>query len=398
MTTAPSPNPRLHAVTRAADIPDDLLDALGPDGFAWLHDGSGFVTSGVAARITPDDAAALLASVEHDDGLAASGDVVPGSGPIAVGALPFSHDPDAELVVPARVVGRARDGRGWITELEPGLRVPPPAAAPPDSFTVRELMSREHWHDAVTAALEAIGRGELEKVVLARGVEIEADRPFDRRTVLARLRSQQPGCFVYSGDAMVGASPELLVRRLGTTVESVPMAGTATASDALAVDALRASAKDAREHRPVVEAIVATLAPLCEHLDAVPEPEVAVFATIAHLVTPIRGSLDTPAPDALTLALALHPTPAVGGAPRSAALETIARLEERPRGRYAGPVGWVDARGDGEWAVALRGATIEGARALLLAGAGIVAGSDPDAEWRETEAKLEPMVRALVRP
>jgi isochorismate synthase EntC len=197
---------------------------------------------------------------------------------------------------------------------------------------------------------------------------------------------------------MVGASPELLVRRLGTTVESVPMAGTATASDALAVDALRASAKDAREHRPVVEAIVATLHPLCEHLDAVPEPEVAVFATIAHLVTPIRGSLRTPAPDALTLALALHPTPAVGGAPRSAALETIARLEERPRGRYAGPVGWVDAHGDGEWAVALRGATIEGARALLLAGAGIVAGSDPDAEWRETEAKLEPMVRALVRP
>jgi menaquinone-specific isochorismate synthase len=393
MTTAPVPREHLRAVTRAADPPDDLLDALGPDSFAWLYDGHGFVTAGVAARVAPADAAALLTSIEHDDRLGR-----PGTGPLAVGALPFSPDPSATLLVPSRIVGRDAEGRGWVTELEPGLHVPPPPAEPPDSFTVRELTSREHWYGAVEEALAAIGRGDLEKVVLARRVEIEADRPFDTRAVLGRLRSQQPGWFVYSGDGMIGASPELLVRRRGETVESVPMAGTSTASDPAAVERLRASTKDAREHRPVVDAIVAVLEPGCVHLDAVPEPEVAVFSMIAHLFTPIRGVLRAPAPDALGLALAMHPTPAVGGTPTPAALDLLDQLEDGPRGRYAGPVGWVDARGDGEWAVALRGAAIDGARAVLLAGAGIVAGSDPDAEWRETEAKLEPMVRALVRP
>jgi menaquinone-specific isochorismate synthase len=393
MTTAPAPHQDLHAVTRAVDTPDDLLDAFGPGGFAWLHDGAGFVTTGVAARVAPEDAAALLASIDHDDQVGQSG-----TGPLAVGALPFTPDPSAELVIPSLIVGRGRDGRGWVTELEPRLHVPPPPVEPPDAFTVRELSSREHWHDAVVAALDLIARDELEKVVLARQVQIEADRPFDLRTVLGRLRGQQPGCFVYAGDGMVGASPELLIRRRGDAVESIPMAGTSTASDPEAVERLRASAKDAREHRPVVEAIVATLAPLCSHVDAVPSPEIALFPPIAHLVTPIRGVLRTGAPDALALALALHPTPAVGGTPRAIALDTIAELEAHARGRYAGPVGWVDTRGDGEWAVALRGASIDGARALLTAGAGIVAGSDPDAEWRETEAKLEPMVRALVRP
>jgi menaquinone-specific isochorismate synthase len=393
VTTAPVPHEDLHAVTRPADTPDDLLDALGPDGFAWLHDGAGFVTNGVAARLAPAAAAALLGSIEHDDEVGRSG-----TGPLAVGALPFTPDPAADLVVPARIVGRDAEGRGWITELGPRLHVPPPPAEPPDAFTVRERSSREHWHGAVLAALELIDGNELEKVVLARQVEIEADRPFDLRTVLGRLCGQQPGCFVYAGDGMVGASPELLVRRRGTAVESIPMAGTSTASDPDAVRRLRASNKDAREHRPVVEAIVAILAPLCDHVDAVPEPEIALFPPIAHLVTPIRGLLHSPAPDALSIALMLHPTPAVGGTPRATALDAITRLEDGARGRYAGPVGWVDARGDGEWAVALRGAAIDGAHALLYAGAGIVAGSDPDAEWRETEAKLEPMVRALVRP
>ena len=123
-----------------------------------------------------------------------------------------------------------------------------------------------------------------------------------------------------------------------------------------------------------------------------------MFGPVAHLATPIRGRLAAPAPSALELARRLHPTPAVGGTPRAAALDAIRALEGFDRGRYAGPVGWVDARGDGEWAIALRGAELDGARARLVAGAGIVAGSDPDAEWAETQAKLEPMLRALVRP
>ena len=163
-------------------------------------------------------------------------------------------------------------------------------------------------------------------------------------------------------------------------------------------DTLRRSGKDAREHRVVVDAIVDALRPHCTTLDVADRPEVDTFAEVAHLATPLYGALRAPAPDALALARLLHPTPAVAGTPTDAALALIAALETSGRGCYAGPVGWVDARGDGEWAVALRGAALDGVHAVLHAGAGIVAGSNADAEWVETQAKLEPMLRALVRP
>jgi isochorismate synthase len=175
------------------------------------------------------------------------------------------------------------------------------------------------------------------------------------------------------------------------------MAGTAILGDH-DIEELRVSAKNMWEHRLVVDEITAVLEPLCEHLDAAREPEVDAFTDVAHLATPIYGTLREPAPDALAIVRALHPTPAVAGTPTAAALATIARVEPDQRGRYAGPVGWVDAGGDGEWAMALRGAALDGPGALLHAGAGIVAGSDPDAEWSETEAKLQPMLAALIRP
>ena len=210
--------------------------------------------------------------------------------------------------------------------------------------------------------------------------------------------TSQPGSFVYASDGFVGASPELLVRRRGEIVESRPVAGTTVADSDEALLALAASVKDTREHRYVVDAIVDTLGAHCSELSVAATPEVAVFGPVAHLATPIHGRLHISQPNALDLARLLHPTPAVGGTPRAAALDAIRALEGFDRGRYAGPVGWVDARGDGEWAIALRGAELDGARARLVAGAGIVAGSDPDAEWAETQAKLEPMLRALVRP
>jgi isochorismate synthase len=216
---------------------------------------------------------------------------------------------------------------------------------------------------------------------------------------VARLAAAPSGCFVYGALSepaqLVGASPELLVLRTGREVWSQPMAGTAPREHAAA---LRASGKDDREHRAVVEAVVAGLTPYCDELRAAASPEVVPFPSVVHLATEITGTLHEPAPSALDLALALHPTPAVGGTPRTAALELIQRVEGFDRGRYAGPVGWVDANGDGEWAVALRGAELEGTRARLVAGAGVVAGSDADAEWAETAAKLEPMLRVLVCP
>ena len=392
MTAAPLPVPSLRAVTRAADPPTHLLDVLGPEGVAWVHDAVGFVTSGVVARVDPALAAAWLADIEHDDRVGR-----PGTGPLAVGALPFDPQRPGELIVPRRIVGCDADGRGWVTELGPvGVVAPSVPAEPPNAFTVLEHMSRAEWRTAVLAALDAISRGELEKIVLARRVDVEANRPFDVGTVLRSLLAEQPSCYVYAVDGIVGASPELLVRREGRRIESRPMAGTAVAVDDAALHELRASAKDAREHRPVVDAIVEALEPMCDRLLVGAEPDIARFASVAHLVTPVRGTLRDDAPDAFAIARALHPTPAVGGTPRAAALAAIQRLEPCGRDRYAGPVGWVDARGDGEWVVALRGAAIDGSRAALHAGAGIVAGSDPDGEWRETEAKLEPMMRALI--
>jgi menaquinone-specific isochorismate synthase len=389
---------RLRAVTRevgraaepVADL-DALVAACGPHDFAWLHHDLRIVATGVAARVTAVDAADALAAIEVDDPIR-----LPGTGAIAVGALPFDPEQAGELVIPARVRGES-GGRSWLTEIGPAVDDVPDARDGPARFTVAATRTREEWEAIVERAIAAIARGEMEKVVLAREIVVEADQPFDVRDVLARLVHQQPGCFVYASSGLVGASPELLVRRVGPVVESRPVAGTAVAEGEESLRRLAASVKDTHEHRFVVDGIVDALRPVCTMLEA-GTPQVAVFGPIAHLATPVRGELAADAPDALALARLLHPTPAVGGTPRRAALDSIRDLEGFDRGRYAGPVGWVDARGDGEWAIALRGAELDGSRARLVAGAGIVAGSDPAAEWAETQAKLEPMLRALVRP
>ena len=394
MTSVATTVAGLRAVTREVDPVEDVLDALGPDGFAWIGGGHALVTSGVAAVVPASHALETLLEIDADDDVA-----LPGSGPIAVGALPFAPHAPATLVVPATVVGRAADGRTWVTRVGP--RVAPVPATPvlPTRYTVRAVQSRAWWDGAVEGALAAIAEHGIEKVVLAREVTVDADADFDVRTVLRRLRAQQPGCFVYADGGFVGATPELLVQRRGSTIESRPMAGTAPGSGAAEVArTLAASNKDAREHRFVVDAVREVLAPVAASLDVPEHPEVEHFGNLAHLVTPIRGELVDGSLDALSLARLLHPSPAVGGTPTDAALRVIDELEPFDRGPYAGPVGWVDARGDGAFAVALRGAQLDGAHALLRAGAGIVAGSDPDAEWAETAAKFEPMLRALVVP
>lgn len=391
MTSVAHPAPNLRAVTRPFDPPDDLLDARDADGFAWLFEGRGLVTAGTAAVVDAGAADALLADVESDDPLQ-----WPGTGPIAVGALGFDPERPAQLVVPSTVVGRTDDGRGWITQVgdaSAGLRVPPPSGPAPSRWTTTLRSDQQEWRRWVDAVLVAIARGDVEKVVLAREVLVEADRPLSPSRLLERLQRAQPGCFVHYADGLIGASPELLVRKVGTAVESRPMAGTARVGDDLA--ALRESRKDGREHRFVVDGVTTALAPVCESLDVAPEPLTCAFASVGHLTTPVRGVLASPAPTALGLARRLHPTAAVAGTPVPVALELIRTLEPTPRGRYAGPVGWVDGRGDGEWALALRGAELDGNVARLRAGAGIVAGSEPDAEWAETTAKLEPMLDAI---
>jgi menaquinone-specific isochorismate synthase len=236
-----------------------------------------------------------------------------------------------------------------------------------------------------------IEAGTLEKIVLARAVDVAADRPFDVRSVCAQLRRTQPGCVVYAHGGFVGASPELLVRKRGTDVVSRPLAG--TGEDA---QHLLASAKDAHEHRIVVDAVAASLRDLCANVQ-IHGPAPLELADVTHLATTLTGHARAGTTIA-NLLRSLHPTPAVAGTPRTVALETIHRLEPVERDRYAGPCGWIDERGDGEFVVALRCAHLDGTTARCYAGAGIVAGSQPDAEWAETEQKLEPMLRVLVRP
>ena len=392
----------------------DLLDVLDPDGFAWIRNGAGFVTAGVAARIpvatgperfaqAADQVAEALRSIEVD-GPAPGSETGPGAGPLAVGALPFDDRTPGSLTIPALIVLRRTDGTGWITSIGPTDLTPSAlnghASVPVIGVAVREEPGRAAWTESVRRILSAIDSGEVRKVVLARQLVVEAGAPFDRRAILDRLRRSHPSCFTYAAGGFVGASPELLIRRRGDDVASCPMAGTvrrgATPEEDDALTAtLRRSVKEAEEHRLLVEAVVSALAPVCVEPPSAGEPDVVRFPTVSHLATRVSGVLREPAPSALALAGLLHPTPAVGGLPRSGALATIAALEEFSRGLYAGPVGWVDATGDGEWAVALRGAHLDGPRARLSAGAGIVAGSDPDAEWAETEAKLRPMLAAV---
>ena len=312
-------------------------------------------------------------------------DATAGNG-VAMGALPFAGSCDAVLRLPERVL------RG----------VPVHGEAPQPQWAITQLVPEPlpvDYEAAVERALEAIEAGEVDKVVLARTLLVETDAPIDPRLLARRLQAAEPGAFVYlvalpSGSShLVGASPELVVRRRGRKVFSAPLAGTARRSpdrtrDQEIARQLLNTVKEQREHRLVAEAVADALGPFCVNLTVDSEAGITSTATLWHLHTAIKGTLKPDAPDALTIAAALHPTPAVCGTPQAAAAELIERLEPFDRRFFAGLVGWVDAHGDGEWALSLRCAEVSGSTARLHAGAGIVAGSDPASEDLETEAKF----------
>ena len=333
----------------------------------------------------------------------------PGTGPVAFCALPFDDGAPASALVPTTVVGRAADGSRWRTTIGPARGGPepvPPVAlvsSGPSSFSVRPTRTPASWCEAVRAARDLVRSGALDKVVLAREVVVEADAAFPVHGLVARLRDSYPAAFRFAIDGLVGASPELLVARTGETVRSHPMAGTAPRSadpstDARLAASLLASTKDRVEHQITIDFVLDELLPFCSYIDAEAEPSIVAMANVQHLATLVQGRLSAPPASVLALAGALHPTPAVCGSPREEARAAIARLEGFDRGRYAGPVGWVDARGDGAFAVAIRSAELAGPRAVLRAGVGVVADSDPEAELEETRAKFQAMLSALVRP
>ena len=258
------------------------------------------------------------------------------------------------------------------------------------------------WERAVAEAVAAIKAGGLRKVVLARDVFATADEPIDARVLLRRLADRYPDCFTFACDGMIGATPELLVRRAGDQVSALVLGGTLPrgadpAQDEALGEELLASAKNNEEHAYAVDSIREALGPLCEILDVEPRPSLLKYPNLQHLGTQVRGTLADVKTQrsALGLAAAVHPPAAVCGTPASVALELIRDLEHMDRERYAGPVGWVDADGNGEWGIALRCGQLSGRTARLFAGCGIVAGSEPAAELAETLVKLQPMRGAL---
>jgi isochorismate synthase len=256
-----------------------------------------------------------------------------------------------------------------------------------------EHMAPGAWRSLVVDALRRIADHELDKLVAARCSVVRTRTPIDVLATLARLRGPaQPGVlFAHERDGatFLGLSPERLVARRGTRVETEALAGTGADPAALA-----ASEKDLREHAIVVDGIRRALQPLCTAIDATAAPRIRSLPGLCHLWTPLSADLVHPT-HVLELVQRLHPTPAVAGAPATAAVAWIGAHEPVPRGWYAGPVGWFDARGDGDFAVAIRSGVVDGTRAFIWAGAGIVPASDPDREYGETQAKQRALLGAL---
>lgn len=313
--------------------------------------------------------------------------------------------PPSAAVLPARMT-TLRGGRAWLTLNGGADAPPPPPAAPvraPAITGATDLPQAAGWSRRVRALTDAIARGEAEKVVLARCKRVVADGPFSAEAVLRRLAQDHCASTVFAvgwGDrCFLGATPELLVATRGTAVRSASLAGSrprgrTPAEDGALAAELLASDKDRREHALVVNAVAAALRPLCRRVDVADAPAILALPNVQHLLTPVVAEAGAPGA-LLALAERLHPTPAVGGVPRPAAVAAIRRLEARPRGWYAGTLGWVDAAGDGEFVVALRSGILRGPTALLYAGCGVVAGSDPEREYAETEVKFAPLLAAL---
>jgi len=261
------------------------------------------------------------------------------------------------------------------------------------------------YRAAVAQALKRIASGELRKIVLARALDLDAGRPLHPLRMLNRLRQRFPDCYSFSfahgrGPSFIGASPERLVRVRQGTLETEALAGSigrgvGASEDAALADVLRHSEKDLREQRDVLDDIVARLTPLGIEPEFAALPEVRRLANVQHLHTAVRAALPAGVRP-LEVVAAMHPTPAVGGSPREAALARMRELEGFPRGLYAGALGWLNARGGGEFFVGIRSALVDGSRARIHAGAGIVAGSTPEKEFAETELKFKAMLDAFV--
>lgn len=383
-----STSPAARVPLGAVADPVRLLRAWAPGAGSWFSGPRGaLLTRGTRTRLPSGDADTVLRRL---------GEL--GGSPLAVGALPFDPAAPAHLVVPEHV--ERADPLGAVLVAGPG--------SAPVAGTARPVPQPAVYEAMVAEALARMEPGALDKVVLARALDVVADGPVDPVPMLRELARRDPRSYLFAVDlpperpgtprTLLGASPELLLSRRGRTVTANPLAGSAARSPDPVTDRRRgqellASAKDRHEHALVVGDVAERLRPLVDDLEVPEGPSLVRTPTLWHLSTTVRGRATDLS--ALHLAQALHPTPAVCGVPRPAAHAAITEIEPFDRGFYTGAVGWTDARGDGEWVMALRCGEVQGDRVRLWAGAGIVPASRPADELAETAVKLRTLLDAL---
>lgn len=372
---------------------------------------------GLISRFDPHEAEKYLSSIPCDNQVG-----LPGSGVVAFGALPFELGQPGQMAIFRTTFGQDKTGNRWITlVLEDHESIP-------NSLEIKKnadesLLDLAHnqntnspcqyrvfessgYQDSVKKAIGAIKSKKIEKVVLARRLDLSFTNPIDPPAIISRLCSQEPACTTFSFPSLdglfLGASPELLVSIRANNLVCRPLAGTVGLNgdqleDEKAISELTASAKDHVEHQYVVDEIVRTLRPLCSSFYVSNSPSPVKFHSVAHLETTLEGTLCEEL-SVVEVLVRLHPTPAVGGVPRLEALELIAELEPGERGLWGGPVGWVDANHNGDWVVGIRSMVLAPncLSARVLAGAGIVEHSDPESEFKETTLKLAPILDAIV--
>lgn len=407
----------IHRTVRI-ETPFDLNNVCGGDGFLFVRDGVGFAAQGIALKAGEQETRAALDAIVPS---AKNTDIdLNHLRPIAFGMIPFLPHEEAVFVVAHTTFAKRSDGSHTLTlvgetetdvddsavarALEVATHARPPRPSS-NSFRVGARTPVGRYLDAVTLTRDAVRGGLLKKAVIARDIEVHADEPIDVHSVLLRLRASFGSSYRFCIGNMIGATPELLVEIDGREVRSRPLAGTTPRTgdpetDKQLAEELIASTKNQIEHRVVVDMVHDTLLPHCSYLDWEAEPSIVTVANVQHLGTYIEGALTEPRAHVMTLVKELCPTPALGGFPSADAIAFITANEPMQRGYYGGAVGWMDADGNGTFAVTIRCAELSEDRrtARLFAGGGIVAESNPYAELAETQAKFQAMLSAIVRP
>ena len=390
-----------------------LLDLL-PDSnpVAWVRGGEGLVGWGIYATTTVSGpnrfADARNWWLNQLESFAVTNSVHGnGTGPILFASFSFSAEDESVLIIPEVVVGKKGE-KSWITWIglspQPDLKSLAPQLVPTSISWGANNDADTAWKARVSTAVERIQGGALDKVVLARDFTGIASENIEPRTILRKLAAEYPSTWSFAVSGLIGATPELLLRLSRKMVTSRVLAGTISKTgddehDLALAASLARSSKDLEEHIYAVQSVADALEPLCTSTNVPESPYVLHLANVMHLATDVTGALAEKLAhvDAFTILEKLHPSAAVCGTPREQAASLIVEIEGMSRGRYAGPVGWIDAAGDGELGIALRCGQIQGRSIRIFAGCGIVAGSDPDKELAESEAKLIPMRSALIK-